>query len=64
MKHKYTAKIYLDDGEAIFTSGNDIEELIAWLNSQAEASFGELNGEIIDNATQEVVKHFQYVPPE
>lgn len=64
MKHKYTAKVYLEDGEIILNSGDDVEELTAWMNTQAEASFDEINGEIIDNMTQQIVKHFQYTPPE
>lgn len=64
MKHRYTAKVYFEDGESMLNTGDDIEELIIWMNSQAEANFGQTNGEIIDNHTQHVVKGFQYNPPE
>ncbi|GEM_PF-1070193 len=63
MKYTYTAKIYLEDGEVILHSGNNVEELMVWMHGQAEASFGDMNGEIIDNKTHHVVKHFQYTPP-
>lgn len=63
MKHKYTAKIYFDDGEMILSSGDDIEELMMWMNNQAEASFGEIKGEIIDNMTHQIVKQFEFTPP-
>lgn len=64
MKHRYTAKISFEDGESLFNNGDDVEELISWMKSQAEASFGQTNGEVIDNHTQKVIKSFQYTPPE
>lgn len=64
MKHRYTAKILFVDGESLLNSADDIEELIMWMKSQTESSFGQTNGEIIDNQTQKVVKKFEYNPPE
>lgn len=64
MKHKYAAKIHFQDGETLVNSGDDVEELINWINNQAEASFDEVNGEILDIKTQQIVKHIQYIPPE
>lgn len=60
MKHKYTAKVYVSDDEIIETSGDNVEELILWMNSQAEASFSEIKGDIIDNKTHQIVKSVQY----
>ncbi len=64
MKHRYTAKIIFEDGESLLNSANDVEELIVWLNNQAESSFGQSNSNIIDNQTQQVIKNFQYNLPE
>lgn len=63
MKHKYTAKLYLEDGEVILNTADDIEELIEWMNEQTEESLDDVKGEIIDNATQQVVKNFPDNPP-
>ena len=41
-----------------------IEELLVWMQDQAEVSFYQVKGEITDNANQHIVKQFQYSPPE
>lgn len=64
MKHTYTAKVTFEDGEVIYLSGDDVEKLLGWIQEQADSSFGETRGEIIDNTSQKVVKHFAYTPPE
>lgn len=64
MDHKYMAKIFLEDDEIIINEGDTIEELLVWMQDQAEVSFYQVKGEIIDNATHKVVKEFQYSPPD
>lgn len=59
MKHKYIAKVYVDD-EIVETSGDNVEELIVWMNGQAESSFNEIKGDIIDNKTHQIIKSIQY----
>lgn len=63
-KDRYTAKVYFDDKEIIGSSGNDLEELIAWMLLQSEGKFGNYSGEIIDNETNKVVQTFRRTPPE
>lgn len=60
MKHKYTAKVYISDDEIVETSGDNVEELILWMNSQAEASFNDITGDIVDNKTHQIIKSVQY----
>lgn len=64
MTFKYTAKIYFDNDEIDSQSGDDIEELYSWMLIKAQGKFGNFNGEIIDNETQEVVKAFRKAPPD
>lgn len=62
MKHKYTAKIYFEDGNTIKQHGDKIEKLIAWMHSQSRERFIDINGEIIDNKTHRIIKNIQYSP--
>lgn len=64
MKHRYTAKIYLENGEILINSGDNVEELTAWINAEVESNFDEVKGEVIDNNTETVVKSIQYSSPE
>lgn len=64
MNPMYTAKVYLEDDQMIEHSGDNIEELTAWINSQAETSFTDVKGEIFDNKLHKVIKTIQYSPPE
>ena len=64
MKHQYTAKMYLDDDEVIENSGDDLEQLSVWMDEQAESAFSTIKGEILDNKTHEVIKRFEFNPPE
>ena len=60
MKHKYAAKVYLQDGEILTNTGDDVDELIIWMQDHTESSYDLIKGEIIETATQQIVKHFQY----
>ncbi len=64
MKHKYTAKVYLEDEEMIENTGNDLDQLKIWMQGQAEATYSEIRGEIIDNNTHKVIDSMEYSPPE
>lgn len=64
MKAKYTARVYFDDEEIVDNTGDNLEELIAWMLSQAEENFGNYRGEIIDNETKKVVHSFRHAPPD
>lgn len=64
MTSKYTAKIYLEKDEIMDNSGDDIDELYTWMICRAEGAFGNVHGQIIDNATQETVKRFRKAPPD
>lgn len=63
MTYRYTAKIYQGDGEILVHSGNDMSDLMQWMHEQAETSYDEVLGEVIDNESKEVVKNFKYTPP-
>lgn len=64
MPHLYTAKLYFDDEEIAHESGDDIEELYTWMLVKTQEKFGNYNGEIIDNKTQEVVRQLRKAPPD
>lgn len=64
MKHKYTAKIYLEKDEMMHNLGDDIDELYTWMLTLAEGQFGNVHGEIVDNHTQEIVRKFRKAPPD
>lgn len=63
MKHRYTAKVYFEDGQLIENTGDNLEQLTTWMSEQAEAAFSDIKGEIIDNQTHFVVQNIQYSPP-
>lgn len=64
MKHRYIAKVYLEDGQMLENSGDNLEELTSWVSGQAEASFGDIKGEIFDTHLHKIVKTIQCTPPE
>ena len=61
---KYLAKIYLEDDEIEDNSGDDIDELYAWMLVRAEGKFGSVHGEIIDSKSNKVVRQFRKTPPD
>lgn len=63
MQAKYTAKVYFDDEEIVDKTGDNLNELIAWMLSQAE-DLGNYRGEIIDNKTKKIVHSFRHSPPD
>lgn len=64
MTHKYTAKIYFDEGEVEHETGDDADELYTWMLMKTQGKFGNFNGEIIDNKTGKVIKSFRKAPPD
>jgi hypothetical protein len=64
MSEKYSAKIYLGRDIIFQQSGEDIDELHAWMLARAEGVFGNIHGEIINNETLEVVRKFRKAPPD
>lgn len=64
MAAKYTATIYFDEGEVAHESGNDVDELYNWMLVTTQGKFGNFNGDIKDNQTQEIVKSFRKAPPD
>ncbi len=64
MKHRYTARIFLEKDEIEGGYGDDLEDLYTWMLAQAEGKFGNVHGEIIDTTTNKVVKKFVKAPPD
>lgn len=64
MHQNYTAKLTTNADEIIENSDDNLDSLITWVQKQMETSMGEMQGDIIDNKTHQVVKHFQFSPPE
>ncbi len=64
MQARYSAKLYFDDELIKQKEGNDVAELQIWLIAEAESKMGNLNGKIIDNKTNEVVKCIQHAAPD
>ncbi len=63
MKHRYTAKVYFEDGLIKESKGDNIEKLIKWMSDRADASFSDIKGEIFDNHAHHIVRSIQYSPP-
>ena len=59
MSEHYTAKMYCGAEEIAQKSGDDIEQLYVWLLAAANGPNGGSHGEIIDNETRQVVRHFK-----
>ena len=64
MTHKFTAKLYLDKDDIAENVGDDVDRLYTWMLAQADEKFGDVHGEVINNATGEVVRKFRKVPPD
>ncbi|MBI2785595.1 MAG: hypothetical protein HYX60_04515 [Legionella longbeachae] len=64
MSNQYTAKIYVDDVMIADSSGDDVEQLYIWMLAQVNGAPGNIRGEIIENATQNIVRHFKKAPIE
>lgn len=64
MKPHYTAKMYLDNNDVIENSSDDLEQLSVWMDEQVESAFSTIKGEILDNKRHEVIKRFEFSPPE
>ena len=60
MKHRYLAKVYLDEDEIVENTSDTVDQLIDWINKQAESGPGVISGEIIDSKTHHVVKKFKF----
>ncbi|AOU90865.1 hypothetical protein LEAN103870_15035 [Legionella anisa] len=59
MSHQYAAKIYVDDTIIANSSGDNVEQLYVWMLAKVNGSRGNIRGEIIENATQKIVRHFK-----
>lgn len=64
MKHRYTAKLYLNDEEFIENFGDDLDQLYIWMSEQAESAFSTIKGEILDNKKNAIIRKFEFIPPE
>lgn len=64
MTQRYTARIYADEKIIMHTSGDDVEKLYIWMLAQVNDTPGNIRGEVIHNATQEVVRRFKKAPIE
>jgi hypothetical protein len=64
VKPRFTATIYIDQGEVAHKTGEDVDELYNWMLITTEGKFGNLHGEIVDNKTHKVVRSFRKSPPD
>ncbi|AMV16174.1 TPA: hypothetical protein JAJ32_002883 [Legionella pneumophila] len=64
MNQQYTARIYSNEKIIQYKSGDDIEKLYIWMLAEVSDTPGDIRGEIIDNATTKVVRHFKKAPVE
>jgi hypothetical protein len=64
MQARYSAKLYFDADLIKQQDGNDVAKLQIWLIAQAEGKMGNLNGKIIDNKTNKVIKCVQHAAPD
>ncbi len=56
---KFTAKVYCNEEMIASKTGDDIDDLFAWMIGHEAGNFGDVHGQIIDNNTLEVVKVFR-----
>ncbi|VEB36742.1 Uncharacterised protein [Legionella sainthelensi] len=55
----YTAKIYFDNIEINQSSGNNLDSLFIWMLTQQKGEFGNYNGQITNNKTNQIEKEFR-----
>lgn len=55
----YTAKLYEAEQEIQRKSGDNLDELYVWMLAQAHGKPGNFSGDVINNQTEEVVRHFK-----
>lgn len=63
MKHRYTAKIYFEDGQLLENVSDDLKQLTKWIFDQVEASYNDVTAEIFDNRAHRIIRSIQYSPP-
>lgn len=62
MTQRYTARIYADENPIMQSSGDDVEKLYIWMLAQVHSTPGDIRGEIINNATKEIIRRFKKTP--
>lgn len=59
MNELYTASVYCGQEQIAEQAGNDVDQLYTWMLVQGQEQFGNVHGDIIDNATQKVIRTFR-----
>jgi hypothetical protein len=62
MNPKYTAILYIEsgDGEFLESSGNNLEQLLEWMNKAAKESLANAKGEVFNHREQRIVERIEY----
>ena len=64
MNEQFTAIVYCKNEKIATQTGNDIDQLYAWMLIQGSSHFGEIHGKIIENKTQKTIRTFCKAPIE
>lgn len=64
MSEQFTANVYCKEERVATQTGNDIDQLYAWMLIQVNGHFDDIRGEIIDNQTNNTVRRFRKAPIE
>ena len=64
MSGQFTASVYCKDERIAIQSGDDIDQLYAWMLIQVNDTYGDIHGEIVDNITKKTVRTFCKAPIE
>lgn len=62
MKHRFSAKLMMDNEQVIENSDDDLIVLTQWMTDQAGNTFSDVKGEIIDNRTHRIVRSIHFSP--
>lgn len=64
MNEQFIANVYCKEERIATQTGDDLDQLYAWMLTQVNGHFDEIRGEIIDNKTNETVRTFRKAPIE
>lgn len=59
MNELYTAKVFSGNEQFAERVGNNVDELYIWMLIEVNGNFGDIHGEVVDNATKERIKAFR-----
>lgn len=59
MSERYTATIFLQEEVLAEKQGDDVDSLYLWMLTHEKCASGRVQGKIVDNQTNEIVREFK-----